>query len=184
MKILTGRLKLTHFKSEYAEEFTQALSDPRIFRYLPESVPTVVDIQNLIRNFKARDLQNSKEGFTGTNLAIFHRESRKIMGWCGLQPFEPVPDKKEIFFGLSPAWWNRGYMTEAAAAVLDYGFNALHLDEIVAGVKPENKASIAVLEKIGLLFRQTLETVPPGCEFYLGEHFYSITKEAHTTPKA
>ena len=177
--IETKRLKLTNFKADYAEAFTKTLNDPQIFLYLPESVPELEGIKNLIQWFIERDQKNAKNDFTGTNLAVFIKETKEIIGWCGIQPFDPMPDKREIFFGLSPAYWNQGYMTEAAGAVLRYGFEVLNLDEIVAGVKPENLASIAVLKKIGLVFQDTLEKVPKGCEFYLGERYYSVTKEQY-----
>ena len=137
MKIFTKRLELTNFKAEYAEEFTRVLSDPKIFLFLPESVPTINDIENLIQWFIERDLKNAKNGFKGTNLAILHKENKEIIGWCGLQPFEPIPDKKEIFFGLSSSYWNKGYMSEAAEAVLNYGFKTLDLEEIVKGPKKD-----------------------------------------------
>ena len=54
-------------------------------------------------------------------------------------------------------------MTEAAEAVLKYGFEILQLDEIVAGVKPNNISSIRVLEKIGLVYQHTIIDVPKGC---------------------
>lgn len=183
MRISTERLELTNFKTEYAQAFTKALDDPRIFLYLPESVPNLNDIQNLIQWFIERDQKNAKNDFTGTNLAIAIKETQELIGWCGIQPFEPIPDKKEIFFGLSPAHWNKGYMTEAAGAVLRYGFEKLYLNEIVAGVKPDNVASIAVLEKIGMVFQNTIENVPEGCEFYLGERYYSIKKDQYLTGK-
>jgi len=183
MKIFTKRLEMTNFKAEYAEEFTKVLSDPKIFLYLPESVPTINDIENLIQWFIERDLKNVKNGFKGTNLAIFHNESKKIIGWCGLQPFEPIPDKKELFFGLSPSYWNKGYMSEAAEAVLNYGFSTLYMEKIVAGVKPKNVASIAVLEKIGLMYQKILKEVPKGSEFYLGVRYYSITKDQYSIKK-
>ncbi len=176
MQILTDRLDLTNFKKEYAEEFTKALKDPRIFEYLPESVPDLDDIKKLIKWFIERDFKNIKNGFVGTNLVICLKKPKKIIGWCRLQPFDPLPDKKEIFFGLSPDYWNNGYMTEAASAVLKYGFKELDLEEIVAGVKPDNIASIKVLEKIGLTFRKIITDVSKGSEFYLGMHFYTITK--------
>ncbi len=176
MQIYTDRLLLGQFKHGYADAFTAALNDPRIFAYLPESVPDVDDIRTLIQWFIERDRKNRKHAFVGTNLAIFIKATRKIIGWCGLQPFAPRPDKKEIFFGLSPDHWNNGYMTEAASAVLEYGFKELLLEEIVAGVKPENIASITVLEKIGMTFQKIITDVPKGCEFYLGMRFYAITK--------
>ena len=183
MLIKTKRLKLTNFQTDYAEEFTKTLNDPRIFLYLLESVPDLNDIEKLIQWFIERDKKNVKNGFTGTNLAIIIKASQKIIGWCGIQPFDPIPDKKEIFFGLSPAHWYKGYMTEAAVAVLRYGFETLNLKEIVAGVKPKNSASIAILEKIGLVFQDTIKKVPKGSEFYLGELYYSITKDQYLMNK-
>ncbi len=181
MEISTKRLILSHFKIEFAEEFTQALSHPEIFEFLPEDVPTLDDIKNIISWFIDRDLRNKKEGFIGTNLAIRKKAGNTIIGWCGIQPFEPMPEKKEIFYGLSPDYWHRGYMTEAANAVLKYGFENLNLNEIVAGVKPENRASISVLERIGFNFQSIIHSVPEGSEFYLNERFYSMTREQFLT---
>ncbi len=48
------------------------------------------------------------------------------------------------------ATWDRGFATEAAAAVLDHGFRARALDPIVAVSDPDNAASHRVLHKIGL----------------------------------
>ena len=175
--ILTKRLRLSYFKMDYAEEFTKTLHDPMIFEYLPESVPDLNDIKKLIERFIERDIQNEKVGFTGTNLAIIAKDTNEIIGWCGIQPFEPMSEKKEIFYELSPTYWNKGYMTEAAGSVLQYGFEELHLEEIVAGVKPNNIASIKVLEKIGFAFQRIITDVPEGSEFYLGERFYTISKD-------
>lgn len=59
----------------------------------------------------------------------------------------------------------------------------MDLEEIVAGVKPKNVASIAVLEKIGLIYQKIVKEVPKGCEFYLGERYYSITKDQYSIKK-
>ena len=175
MLIETKRLRLTHFTAEYTLALHGILQDPRIFTYLPESVPDLTEVQSIIKFFIKRDKDNDK-GFKGTNLAVILKNTKRIIGWCGIQPFEPMPDKFEIFFGLSPDYWNLGYTTEAAAAVLAYGFNTLGLPEIVAGVKPQNKASIAVLEKIGMIYQQPITQVPKGSDFYLGERLYALTK--------
>jgi hypothetical protein len=49
----------------------------------------------------------------------------------------------------------------------------------VAGVKPDNVASIAVIRKIGLVFQDTINKVPKDSEFYLGEHFFLLTKDQY-----
>lgn len=179
MFIETKRLKLTQFCPEYAKPFTNALNDPNIYTYLPENVPTLKNIQDIIQWFIKRDKINLKSGFTGTNLAIHIKQTEEIIGWCGLQPFDPEPDKTEIFYGINSKHWNNGFLTEAASAVLKYGFTNLKLSTIVAGVKPKNIASIRVLEKIGMNYKKSITSVPKGCEFYLGEFFYSIQREQY-----
>ena len=56
----------------------------------------------------------------------------------------------EIYFKLMPASWGKGYATESAKAVIRFGFEQLKLHRIEAGVATENKASIRVLEKLGM----------------------------------
>ncbi|MDJ0781357.1 MAG: GNAT family N-acetyltransferase [Desulfosarcinaceae bacterium] len=179
MQLITPRLTLRSFAAEDAPALTRALSDPRIFTYLPEAVPELADCERLIARFIERDAHNRRNRFIGTNFALTLRRNRCIIGWCGLQPFDAYPDQMEIFYGVSPAYWEQGYASEAAGAVLTYGFEALALDQIVAGVKPGNRASIRVLEKIGLSYRGIIDRVPAGAEWYLGERYYTIDREGY-----
>ncbi|VFQ42792.1 GNAT family N-acetyltransferase [Desulfoluna butyratoxydans] len=179
MYIETDRLELKPFRLDYAEAFAKALQYPEIYAYLPEDVPFLKDIEAIIKWFIKRDQDNMETGFTGTNLSIHLKETCEIIGWCGLQPFEPEPCKTEIFYGLTPVYWNKGLITEAASAVLDYGFSGVHMEEIVAGVKPQNIASIRVLEKIGMRYVKTLRHVPNGSEFYANEWVYAFTKDRY-----
>ena len=48
--------------------------------------------------------------------------------------------------------WGKGYATEAAVAVLDYGINTLKLSGIVAESAVENAGSVRVIEKLGMQF--------------------------------
>jgi [ribosomal protein S5]-alanine N-acetyltransferase len=52
-------------------------------------------------------------------------------------------------YQLSPEDWNQGFMTEAARAVIQYGFAVLKLAKIVVFTWPENRRSIRVVEKLG-----------------------------------
>ena len=57
--------------------------------------------------------------------------------------------------GIRPTWllpeaWGRGFATEGAAALLDYGFDDLGLDRVIGVTHPGNKASQRVLMKAGL----------------------------------
>ena len=59
--------------------------------------------------------------------------------------------RAEIGFGLQSAYWGKGYMSEAARAVVDCGFDVLRLHRIEADIDPRNRASARVLEKLGFV---------------------------------
>ncbi len=46
--------------------------------------------------------------------------------------------------------WGQGYATEAATAVLNYAFQTLGLDRVIADINPHNAASLRVAEKLGM----------------------------------
>jgi len=55
-----------------------------------------------------------------------------------------------------------GYAIEAAKAVLEFGINELHINEIVAAVNYANTASDKVLIKIGMTFVEDVEWPEQG----------------------
>ena len=57
----------------------------------------------------------------------------------------------DLYYGLAPAHWGKGYMTEAVRAVIDAAFTS-HPDvnRIQADANPENPASLRVMEKAGM----------------------------------
>ena len=67
------------------------------------------------------------------------------------EPTDGAPSMGEVEIGwhLHPDSWGNGYATEAAKAVLEYGFE-LGLPEILAIAKPDNAPSIAVMRRIGM----------------------------------
>ena len=58
----------------------------------------------------------------------------------------------EVGYSLSRAHWNQGYMTEALNAVIDFGFEELHLHRIEAHFIQGNDASRHLMERVGMTF--------------------------------
>ncbi|HET9947544.1 MAG TPA: GNAT family N-acetyltransferase [Longimicrobiales bacterium] len=58
----------------------------------------------------------------------------------------------ELGYWIGVPYWGRGYATEAAAALVGFGFDALELNRIQARHMTRNPASGRVLEKIGMHF--------------------------------
>ena len=63
----------------------------------------------------------------------------------------------EVLWSLHPDAWGQGYAAEAARAALAYGFETLGLDRIFAITLEENRASRAVMERIGLTYRKRVD---------------------------
>lgn len=85
--------------------------------------------------------------------ALEQREQKRFLGFVGLNipnvmlPFQPCV---EIGWRLRRDAWGNGYATEAAAAVLEFGFDNLELEEIVAFTSVLNYRSQAVMERLGM----------------------------------
>ncbi len=82
-----------------------------------------------------------------------------------LKPFDQIPwfrgDRPEqqqyrnspevgLYWATGTKWQGRGYATEAAQALLTYGFGPLNLARIVATTEYENAASIGVMRRLGM----------------------------------
>lgn len=84
--------------------------------------------------------------------AIIDRESRRMIGTCGFTRIDTANDSAEIGYVLNPDFSGRGYATEAASAVMEFGFETLGLNRIEARFMQGNEASRRVMEKLGMNF--------------------------------
>ena len=97
-------------------------------------------------------IQDSTRDFgrAGYGLWLVHENGRTdLAGTAGLRPLEDLG--LEIFYSLAPGSWGNGYATEAARAVLDHALGPLGLPEVLAEVDEGNTASIAVIERLGMI---------------------------------
>ena len=97
-------------------------------------------------------MMESQDNYGHSLWVVIEKSGGELIGDCGFLRM-PEPDEHEIELGyrLMKSWWGRGYATEAAAACVEYGFDRLSLDCIVAVTNPENRASQRVLQKIGFV---------------------------------
>lgn len=94
------------------------------------------------------------------------------IGMCGLIKRDTLPDV-DIGYALLPQFCGRGLALEAARAVMDHAEHVARLPRVVAIVSPENAASIALLEKIGLRFERSLRMTPDGPDTSLYAHEFA-----------
>ena len=69
----------------------------------------------------------------------------------GLREIDDTPEV-ELLYGFAPAHWGRGLALEAARVVLAHGFDALGLERIAGRTDTPNRASVRVLERLGMGF--------------------------------
>jgi ribosomal-protein-alanine N-acetyltransferase len=144
----TERLILRDWQDSDREPFHAIVSDPRVMEYFPAPL-TREESDRLIDRCRAHQ---AAHGFTF--YAVELRATGELIGFEGLAHTTaeemPFPPTVEIGWRLGFPYWNRGFATEAARACLDFGFDALNLDEIVAFAVTANIRSRRVMEKLGM----------------------------------
>ena len=75
-----------------------------------------------------------------------------MIGTCGFTRFDPPNNSAEIGYVLNPAYRHMGIATEAASAIIRFGFNELLLHRIEARYMKGNDASRRVMERLGMSF--------------------------------
>lgn len=83
--------------------------------------------------------------------AIIYQE--KMVGAIGLY-FETDDGVCELGWHLNKAYWNLGIMYESAVKIIDYCVTSLNCNEFVAHCDSENVASYALMEKLGMKFKE------------------------------
>lgn len=161
----TERLILRETVVEDAPDLYEMDADPEVQQYTGDVLPTSVeDIFERISNYA----DYKKYGFGRWTTVL--KDTNEIIGWCGLKYMDDI-NEVDLGYRWKPKHWGKGYATEASLACLEYGFNELKLDQIVAQAMEENIASIRVMEKIGMTYWKQLHTEEnPGL-------FYRIVKE-------
>ncbi|HEX2451576.1 MAG TPA: GNAT family N-acetyltransferase [Gemmatimonadales bacterium] len=100
------------------------------------------------RMFLALDAAERAAG-GAMRFAVRH-DGGELVGVVGLHQIDRDQLRAELGYWIGVPWWGRGYATEAAGAVVAYGFENLGLHKIHAHYLARNPASGKVLERIGM----------------------------------
>jgi RimJ/RimL family protein N-acetyltransferase len=144
----TERLFLRPLSIEDAQFILALLNEPSFLRYIGDK--NVRDLNGAQQYILNGPIASYKQNGFGLYLVEL-RESRTPIGMCGLLKREELADV-DIGFAFLPDFWNQGFASEAAAAVLEYAQQTLKLKRIVAITNPDNDASIKLLQRMGFTF--------------------------------
>ncbi|QMV39881.1 GNAT family N-acetyltransferase [Cohnella cholangitidis] len=167
MNIRTRRLSIRSFKNEDWQAVLGYSSDKQVMKYMPAEAFT----EKAAKEFVAR-----QSGIHAENYAVVLNEGNILIGhmvfhkWFGEHTYE-------IGWVFNRDYHNKGYASEAAQAILNYGFEELKLHRIIATCQPENTASYRVMEKCGMRREGFFRKCILKDAEWRDEYFYAILEE-------
>jgi ribosomal-protein-alanine N-acetyltransferase len=148
LPLRTKRLLVRPFRETDANELHDALGSPEVMKWTPS--PPSKDVAETAQRL-ARTIAFTARQPPGLGLwALELRESGVLLGQVGLFPVEGKGPEVEVAYELAPRAWGHGYATEAARALIAYGFGELGLTRIVALILSDNERSRNVATKCAM----------------------------------
>ncbi|MFG2932172.1 GNAT family N-acetyltransferase [Streptomyces achromogenes] len=143
----TARLLLRRWRDSDLEPWAAMNADPEVREHLGDL---------LSRDRSDASVAQYQADFDRRGYGWWAVEVRGTGEFIGFAGLDPVDDGMpftgvEIGWRLARSAWGQGYATEAARAVLAYGFDALGLPEILAVTTSTNHRSQAVMRRIGMI---------------------------------
>lgn len=152
MQILeTPRTLLRRLLPDDLDDLFVLYRDPEIRRYFPEGTLSYEETKEELEWFLEGHPSHPELGLWAT----IHKESDQFIGRCGLLPWtiDGQPEV-EVAYMIAKPYWGQGLGTEVAQAIVDYGFNRLHLPRLICLIDRDNMASIKVATHIGMVFER------------------------------
>ena len=154
--IVTGRLRLRPLAEGDVDAMWPVVSDPEFPRLMSWAAHT--DKQQTLEYVRSTQAALA----AGKSIVWAIEYQGTLIGTIGLDDITFVlrawrVDRAELGYWLAPKLWGNGIMTEAATAVVRWGFDVLGLHKITVGCFVENEASKKVIEKIGFKYIGRLE---------------------------
>lgn len=143
MHFCSDRILITPFTPSDLVPARELLQDPDVVR--PTGFRTVVPDWDLPA--KLSGWVDQGQGELGV-WKVRHKQSFEFIGMAMLK--DTTLPHPELGYMLVKRQWGKGYATEIASALLQYGFGTLHLRYIMAATDADNAASIKVLTKVGM----------------------------------
>lgn len=163
----TERLLIRKFNMEDLQAVYEYTSDANVMKYIPEGVFT----EEMAKDFIEQNLREEAEKFAvilkGENTLIGHIFFGKYFG----------DHTYEIGWVFNPKFYNKGYATEAAKAMLQYAFEEKKLHRVIATCQPQNPPSYRVMEKIGMRREGYFKKCIPNGDEWWDEYYYAILSE-------
>lgn len=159
--IETERLILRTWTPDDIEPFIRHTNTPAVMRWLGR-----VQQPEAIRQRIETRLMPWQDERGYTFWIVERKADGALLGFCGIKLAEdegsPVAGHYEIGWRLREDAWGQGYAREAAAASLDFAFDRLGAERVVALTVVGNEASWGLMKRLGMTRRPDLDYEGPG----------------------
>ena len=167
MRVETERLLIRKFEKEDLQAVYEYTSDANVMKYIPEGVFT----KETAKEFIVKNMGDRADKFAvvlkDENMLIGHMFFCKYFG----------DHTYEIGWVFNPKFYNKGYASEAAKAILQYAFEEMKLHRVIATCQPQNPPSYRVMEKIGMRREGYFKKCIPNGDEWWDEYYYTILNE-------
>ncbi len=144
--LVTKRLIVRPVRIGDAQDLFDYSRDPEVARHvLWEAHKSVHQTRQYVR-FLLRQYRLCAP----SSFVIELRQTGRVIGTIGYMWVQPENRSAEVGYSLSRAYWNQGIMSEALSAVVEFGFESLHLNRVEAQHESDNPASGRVMEHVGM----------------------------------
>lgn len=168
-ELKTERLHFTQLALEDSGLLFSFNSSEECLKYIArESFTKIEQAEELFRNFD-KGVKNMEMLWWKINLL-----NGDSIGYCGLFNICMSTQKAEVGYGLLKDYWGKGYASEMAKCITEFGMNDFGLHRIWGRIEPENKASIRVLEKLGYCYEGTNRDVEFAKNKYFDMAVYAL----------
>jgi len=166
-KIETPDLVLREIRPEDAPSYFALCSDPAVMKTF--GVPVHVDQSETERLIHFLDQALQEEKMIRWGIALKGQGDDRLIGDVGFWRFVKERSRAEVGAKLAREYWSGGLMTQALAAVVDFGLTRMDLNTVEANVDPKNPGAVRLVEKVGFVQ-----------EGLLREHSWDIEQEKYT----
>jgi len=149
--IITKSLYLRELNVADYKKFYNLNLDKDVLKYTGDKpFKNLEDSKKFLKNYKPY------KKYGCGRWAVINKKNEAFLGWCGIKLTENL-NEYDIGFRFFKKYWGKGFATESAKSCVEYGLNELKINAIVGRAMKENKASIRVLEKIGLEYNRDFD---------------------------
>ena len=146
-KLETERLVLRDFRRGDGKALHAVESDPEVARYQSFEPRTLVGSRAFVRDAAEMARWTPRSLY---ELAVVRRADDQLIGRCGLELQRRRVRQGLLWYTLRRDCWGQGYASEAARALVGFGFAELDLHRVHADCDPANERSSRLLERLGM----------------------------------